>query len=225
MWVVVGRRGRCRGLWVVGDVGRGRGRGSWFVGLVGAVVVGRKSWESWVVVMVVGRVRGSWGVVGVSSGSVAVSRSVSRGLRFTRRRGSQLLPSLCTRDCRVGGARLRLTLFHSIAARAAAARLRLGGVAGLVLALHARVGGTQLRRMLSHSVAARTAVAGLRLGSVAPGLLRSLCIRGWAVRGADLRSLAQRRGSYCTAAASRGGVKPGPLPSRFTRGGWRAALI
>jgi len=55
----------------------------------------------------------------------------------------------------------------------------------------------QLRLTLSHSIAACTAAARLRLGGVAPRLLRSLCIRGWAVRGSD----AQRRGSYCVPAA------------------------
>ena len=135
-------------------------------------------------------------------------------LRFTRRRGAQLLPSLCTRKCRVGGARLQLTLLHSIATRAAAARLRLGGVAGLVLALHARVGGARLRLMLSQSVAARTAAGASAVGGWAAWRPGS-CTRSASEGGqcaAFTYALAQRRGSYFTAAASQAAWSPGPCP-------------
>ena len=174
-------------------------------------------WVPWVVI--VGRGRGGGSCVG-RRGRVAWFRlwfccslpfrlSFRRSLRSSRRRGAQLLPSLCRREIRVGGAWLRLGLLHSIADRAAAASLRLGGVAGLALALQARVGCARLRLTLSHNVAARTAAARLRLDSRgAPRLLRSLCIRGWAVRGSDLHSrTASRFVLHCCGKSGRRGAR------------------
>ena len=122
----------------------------------------------------------------------------------------------------MGGERHRLTLSHSVAARTAAARLRLGGVAPRLL--HSLC----IRGWVARGSDSRSRTASRLV------LLRRVC--GWAAwrPGSCARSaseggqcaaltyaLAQRRGSYCTAAASRGGVEPGPLPSRFTREGWR----
>jgi len=197
LWVV-GRRGSWvvgRGWWswdvvagcgswsLVVDVGRGTwvvvGRGSWVV-VVGrrssrSSVVGRGSWVvgrgSWAVV--VGRRRRSqWSVVGRGS---SFRLSFRRSLRLTRRRVAQLLPLL------VDGARLRLTLLHSVTAPAAA--------------------------------------AGLRLGSVAPRHLRSLYIRGCAVRGSDLRSRTASRLVLHRCGASGGVAPPRPLHSLSTRWG------
>jgi len=83
----------------------------------------------------------------------------------------------------------------------------------------------QLRLTLSHSIAARTAAAHLRLGGVAPRLLRSLCIRGWAVRGSDLRSrTASRLVLRCCGASASGGVAPNLLLSLSTQRGGGALL-
>ena len=130
-WVVGRCRGWCVVVVVVGRLGRGR-----------LVVVGRGSWStrrSWVVVVVVAVGRGLWSSRSVSR-SVAASRSVSRShrrislsfrpsfrrsLRVPRRRGAQLLPSVCTRERAARGSdlhfctALRLVLLRRVCGWAA----------------------------------------------------------------------------------------------------------
>jgi len=233
-WSLVVGRGPWvvgRGSWVVGRgswvVGRGRssvvgrrrgrrslvvGRGSWVVN----EVFGRRSWVVWVVV--VSRGRGSW-VVGRKI-SLSFRLSFHSSLRLTRRRGAQLLPLLCTREWAARNSDLRsCTASRRVCGWA-------GWRTGLALALHARVGvgGAQLRLTLfSHSVAACTAAVRPRLGGVSPRLLCSLCIRGWPVRGSDLRSRTASRLVLHWCGAS-GGVAPSLFPLLATLGGARLRL-
>jgi len=90
-------------------------------------------------------------------------------------RGAQTLALAL--QAKVSGARLRLALSHSVAARKAMVRLRLGGTApdscprsareGGGARLRLALGGARLRLALLYSITARAA-ARLRLGGVAP---------------------------------------------------------
>jgi len=175
-WVVVVVVGLVAGR----VVGRGRGRGRIVVVSRGlwswsslVVVVGRASWSSvfeWVVVVVVGHGRGHL---------VSLTFRCGLSCRLIPSQDQSLVPSLVPSQPQVNPAAWRSTLG---------------------LALHVSVGGARLRLTLSHSVAARTAAACLWLCGMAPRLFPSLCTRGWAARGSDLRWVA--RGSdlrSCTA--------------------------
>ena len=145
----------------------GRGRGSCVV-----VVV-----FEWVVVVVVGRGCGRLVSLTFRCGlscrlsfrrriSLLFRLSFRRSLRLNRRRGAQLLASLCTQAWAARGSDLRictasrLVLLRRVCSRAA-------WRPAFALALHARMGGARLRLTLSHSVAARTAAACLWLWAVA----------------------------------------------------------
>jgi len=138
-------------------------------------------------------------------------REVTRGTEGTVESLSLLsgISAIIALHARMGGARLRLTFSHSVAARTALLR-RVGRRGAQTLAsISARGGGGALLGLtFSHVVAARTSAA--RAGGVAPTLLPSLCRRRrrWAVRGSNLYALAQRRGSHgCSGLTRFGGVE------------------
>jgi len=80
--------------------------------------------------------------------------------------------------------------------------------------------GPLLRLTPSHVVAARTSAA--RACSVAPRLLSSLCTRGWAVRGSDLRSRVASRHVLLRRVCGWATWRPDSCP-RSTREGRRRA--
>ena len=195
------------------------GRGSW-VRSVGPLVRGRGSWSWWWVV------RGSW-VMGVSVVWFRCPFRLSFGcsLRFTRRRGAKLLPSLCTREWAARGSELH-SCTASRLARTAAARQRLVGVAPRLLLLPSlctrrwAARGSDLRWVLAQhrgSCCGASAVGRRGAQTLALGTRGSdSCPRHArvAARGPDVRSwsarppayaLAQHRGgSYCCGASAVG---------------------